>query len=89
MKMTTFMLAAAAALLAGCVTQGGGAAPSPQDACGAQAHAGMVGAPIAAATFPQGVRVLTPDTIMTQEFIATRLNVLVDAQGVITGFRCG
>lgn len=63
-------------------------AATAQDACGAAAHAAMVGTNIAAATFPEGVRVVGPDTIVTEDFRLERLNVLVDAQGVITGFRC-
>jgi len=59
-----------------------------QDTCGASQYASMVGTQIAAATFPEGVRTIAPDTVVTQDFRADRLNVLVDANGVITGFQC-
>ena len=59
-----------------------------QDTCGASQYAAMVGTSIAAATFPEGVRTIMPDTVVTQDFRADRLNVLVDANGVITGFQC-
>lgn len=59
-----------------------------QDTCGASQYAAMVGAQIAAATFPEGVRTIAPDSVVTQDFRADRLNVLVDASGVITGFQC-
>jgi hypothetical protein len=59
-----------------------------QDTCGASGYAAMVGTQIAAATFPEGVRTIAPDTVVTQDFRADRLNVLVDANGVITGFQC-
>jgi hypothetical protein len=49
----------------------------------------MIGTPIAAATFPVGVRTVGPDTIITEDFVPARLNVLIDARGVIIGFRCG
>ncbi|MBN8606639.1 MAG: hypothetical protein J0L81_06960 [Caulobacterales bacterium] len=59
-----------------------------QDTCGAAQYAGMVGTPIAAATFPEGVRVITPETMVTQDFRADRLNVIVDTSGNIASFAC-
>lgn len=59
-----------------------------QDTCGAAQYAAMVGTSIAAATFPEGVRTIMPDSVVTQDFRADRLNVIVDANGVITGFQC-
>lgn len=67
---------------------GGPDEATAQDACGASGYAAMVGTNIAATTFPTGVRVVAPDTMVTEDFRPDRLNVLVDAQGVITGFRC-
>jgi len=61
-----------------------------QDTCGASQYAAMVGTNIAAATFPadSGIRVIQPDSIVTQDFRADRLNVIVDASGVITALEC-
>mgnify|MGYP001809558109 CR=1 FL=1 len=83
-----FLIAAAA--LMGCAS----IAPSPSvpaapDLCRAEEYRGMIGTPIAAATFPSGVRTIGPDTIITEDFVPARLNVLVDGGGSITGFRCG
>lgn len=79
-----------AMLLAGCV----GMSPDDRgfrgpDACGAQDFAAQVGMPVAAVTFPVGVRTIGLDTIVTEDFVPARLNVIVDARGVISGFRCG
>lgn len=77
-------------LLAGCVViRSNDPGASAPDTCGARDFAAMVGTPIAAATFPVGVRTIGPDTIITQDFVPARLNVLIDAGGVIVGFRCG
>lgn len=59
-----------------------------QDTCGASAFAGLVGAQLAAATMPPGARVVTPDAMITQDFRADRVNIVVDAQGVITSVEC-
>lgn len=59
-----------------------------QDTCGAAQYASMVGTPIAAATFPEGVRTITPDMMVTQDFRADRLNVIVDTSGNIASFAC-
>ncbi|MBU6371206.1 MAG: hypothetical protein KJS97_00645 [Alphaproteobacteria bacterium] len=83
-------LALGAAALAGCISiDAAPPAASPADSCRAGDWRGMVGAPLAAATFPVGVRVLTPGAMVTQDYAPTRLNVLVDDKGIITGFRCG
>lgn len=61
-----------------------------QDACGAAAYRAMVGTPIAAASFPAtpAIRVIMPDTPVTMDFRADRLNVIVDASGNITALEC-
>lgn len=61
-----------------------------QDTCGAAAYRDMIGANLAAVTFPadSGIRVIQPDTAVTQDFRADRLNVIADAQGVITALEC-
>ncbi|MBC7769925.1 MAG: hypothetical protein H7124_14170 [Phycisphaerales bacterium] len=61
-----------------------------QDTCGAAQYRAMVGSQLAAVTFPSdaGIRIIQPDTMVTQDFRADRLNVVVDASGVITGLEC-
>jgi hypothetical protein len=61
-----------------------------QDTCGASQYRAMIGTNIAAATFPadSGIRVIQPNTPVTQDFSAQRLNVIVDANGVITSLEC-
>jgi hypothetical protein len=61
-----------------------------QDTCGAAQYSAMVGSNIAAVTFPadSGIRIIQPDTAVTQDFRADRLNVIVDANGVITALEC-
>jgi hypothetical protein len=61
-----------------------------QDTCGAAAYRDMIGANIAAVTFPadSGIRVIQPDTAVTQDFRADRINVIADEHGVITALEC-
>ena len=61
-----------------------------QDTCGAAQYSAMVGSQLAAVTFPAeaGIRIIQPDTVVTQDFRPDRLNVIVDAGGVITGLEC-
>jgi hypothetical protein len=61
-----------------------------QDACGAAQYRAMIGTPIAAASFPAtpSIRVIMPDSVVTQDFRADRLNVIVDASGNITALEC-
>ncbi|WP_294090424.1 I78 family peptidase inhibitor [Sphingomonas sp.] len=76
----------------GCVSIGnrsGERALFPPSACKAEQYHGFIGAPLAATTLPVGVRVIEPGAILTQDYVPTRLNALVDARGSITGFRCG
>jgi hypothetical protein len=60
-----------------------------QDACGAAQYASLVGSNIAAVTLPTGShRVIAPDTMVTMDFSATRLNIITNAEGVITELAC-
>lgn len=61
-----------------------------QDTCGAAQYRSMIGVNIAAATFPAdaGIRIIQPDSIVTEDFSPQRLNVIVDANGVITSLEC-
>ena len=66
------------------------AAPAA-DACGATQYAALVGKPIAEPGVPPegpNVRYIRPDTQVTMDFRPDRLNIDIDAAGVITGFRC-
>lgn len=61
-----------------------------QDTCGASQYAAMVGTNIAATTFPAdaNIRIIQPNTPVTMDFSAERLNVITDANGVITSLEC-
>lgn len=61
-----------------------------QDTCGASQYAAMIGSNIAAVTFPaeSGIRIIQPDSIVTEDFRPERLNVIVDANGAITSLQC-
>jgi hypothetical protein len=61
-----------------------------QDTCGASQYQAMIGTNIAAATFPAdgNIRVIMPNQPVTMDFSAQRLNVITDANGVITSLEC-
>jgi hypothetical protein len=61
-----------------------------QDTCGAAAYRAMIGTSIAAASFPATpqIRVIMPGSVVTEDFRADRLNVIVDAGGNITALEC-
>jgi hypothetical protein len=61
-----------------------------QDTCGAAAYSAMIGTSIAAASFPAtpNIRVIMPDSVVTEDFRPDRLNVIVDASGNITALEC-
>lgn len=61
-----------------------------QDTCGAAQYRSMVGSNFAAVTLPveANIRVVQPDTIVTQDFSPTRINMIVGADGIITAFEC-
>lgn len=61
------------------------------DACGAAQYAALVGKPITEPGVPaegSNVRYIRPGTQVTMDFRADRLNIDIDANNVITGFRC-
>lgn len=64
---------------------------SPADTCGAADYRGLVGAPLAAVTLPADLddRVLRPGQPATMDYRASRLNIVVDAAGMIVDLRCG
>jgi hypothetical protein len=61
-----------------------------QDTCGAAQYSAMIGQNIAAVTFPaeSGIRIIQPNTPVTMDFSAERLNVIVDGNGIITSLEC-
>lgn len=70
-------------------------APDPTapvaDACGAAQYAALLGKPVTEPGVPPegpNVRHIRPDTQVTMDFRPDRLNIDIDAAGVITGFRC-
>ncbi len=61
-----------------------------QDTCGASQYRAMVGTNIAAVTLPadSGIRIIQPDTIVTEDFRADRINIIAGADGIITSVEC-
>jgi hypothetical protein len=61
------------------------------DTCGAAAHQALIGTPasgIDLATLPQGTRIVTPETMVTQDFVPTRLNVTTGTDGNVASLNC-
>lgn len=61
-----------------------------QDTCGASQYASLIGSNFAAVTLPAeaNVRIIQPDSVVTQDFRADRANIVVDANGAITAVEC-
>lgn len=62
-----------------------------QDTCGAAAHQALVGTPASAidlATLPAGTRIVTPETMVTQDFVPTRLNITTGTDGNVASLNC-
>src|SRR5262245_60224896 len=62
-----------------------------QDTCGAAAFQAIVGTPASGvnqASLPPGARIITPNTMVTQDFNPTRLNIAVDANGNVASLSC-
>lgn len=84
---------AVALLAAGCATA---SAPAPEpsqeaDTCGMARFEHLIGAPAAdidRATLPPRTRVITPDTVVTMDYSAERLNIMVGADGRVGSLRC-
>ncbi len=65
---------------------------SLDNACGAAGLRSLVGQPLAVldrTPLLSPPRVLHPDTVTTKDYLATRLNVSVDAKEIITNIYCG
>lgn len=90
-------------ILAGCTTPGGNQPtspmppPPPGTACNAQGAQFAVGKTAGASVIEDArqrsgsymARILRPNQVVTMEFNAQRLNLEVDAAGVIKKVRCG
>lgn len=61
-----------------------------QDICGASQYAALIGSNFAAVTLPAeaNIRIIQPDTVVTHDFRPDRVNIIVDANGVITAVEC-
>ena len=61
------------------------------DTCGLDAYQGFVGQQVAAITYPAGdtVRVVQPGEILSQLYMADRVNLYVDGAGVVQRVICG
>lgn len=62
------------------------------DACGKAKYAALIGKPATDSAVPPAspaVRHLLPNTQVTMDFRADRLNIEINAEGVITGMKCG
>jgi hypothetical protein len=69
-----------------------GADPAVTDTCGMAQYAALIGKPATDAGVPPAgpqVRHLPPGSQVTMDFSPTRLNIDIDAAGVITALRCG
>jgi hypothetical protein len=67
--------------------------PDPaEDTCGATRFAYLVGQPMAVVdrtTLPAGTRIILPDSAVTMDFRAERLNVLIDGNAAVERVYCG
>lgn len=88
MKMPIVLVLLAAPLLAACQPA---AVPPAADACGAAGYQSLTGALLAAVTLPADLdaRIIQPDSAMTLEYRAERLNIRVDDAGRIIAVTCG
>lgn len=62
-----------------------------QDTCGAAAHQALIGTAasgIDLTTFPAGTRIVTPETMVTQDFVPTRLNITTGTDGNVAALNC-
>lgn len=62
------------------------------DTCNMAQYAAIVGKPATDPSVPPAsatVRHIAPNTQVTMDFSPTRLNIDINAEGVITGLRCG
>lgn len=68
------------------------ATPAGPDECGASGLQDLVGQPadrLATMRFIAPMRVIRPDSAVTMDYSAERINIAVDNRGYITGVTCG
>ena len=68
-----------------------GEAAAPADTCGASRYVASIGQPLAAVQLPRGenARVITPGSVVTTDFLPTRLNFYISDTGLIERVACG
>lgn len=101
MRATLISLAAVAAAACSPTTEGPSDSPAAlpqtaeeataQDACGASRFRHLIGAPaseIDESALPAGARIITPDTMVTQDFRPERLNIITGTDGRVGSLRC-
>ena len=97
--MRVFAMAAVALGVIACSPQQPTGDPPPetaeeatrQDICGASAFEFLLGAPAAQidqTTLPVGARIITPETMVTEDFRPERLNIIVDMDGNVSSLSC-
>jgi hypothetical protein len=59
-----------------------------RNTCGSRAYREKIGTPVADMQVPAGARVIAPGTAVTDDFRSNRLNIITDADGVITALQC-
>jgi hypothetical protein len=59
-----------------------------RDSCAARAYREQIGTDASAQEWPAGARVIGPETAVTDDFRPSRLNIITDANGVITALEC-
>ena len=61
------------------------------DACGAARFISLIGTPadqIDQSALPPRTRIITPDMMVTQDFVPERLNIIVGTDGRVGSLRC-
>lgn len=85
------ILLAGSLLLGACQAALPGKPPAAGASCDAGAHAALIGRNLAAVTLPAGMdtRIIRPGDLVTQDYKPGRLNLHLDADGVIEMVNCG
>ena len=85
--MYKFVLALALGLLAACV---GSQDETPPD-CQADGYRGLIGQNVAGITLPADLnhRIIGPNTAVTMDFLADRINFIIDEANTIARIQCG
>lgn len=96
MRSALFSLVMLAACAPAQLPPAAAAPPGPgdgasQQACGAPRFQHLIGAPargIDRASLPPGTRIIRPDSMVTQDFSAQRLNIIVGTDGGVSSLAC-